>query len=319
MAIKYLNNVDLTKNELQNAVIQVLATAPSGPVEGQVYYDSTDDVIKFYNGTAWLSAGGDLTAITTATTDQLTITNGTGPIPNIDIVTGAVTNAGVELATGDQIYDFVTTGINARIQNVTDPTGAQDVATKNYVDTIATGLLEYKGGYDASTNTPNLDTASNIAIDKGDAYTVTVDGLFFTEQVRVGDFIIAETAIAAGAGASLSDFTIVQSNVDLATAAATSGAAVKGISGYDSADFSVTSGFVSLATKTYKALIGNGALTTIPVAHGLNSQDLIIQLFDASTNETVYADVVRTSASQVDVTFSVAPASNAIKILIQKI
>ena len=319
MAIKYLNNVDLTKNELQNAVIQVLATAPSGPVEGQVYYDSTDDVIKFYNGTAWLSAGGDLTAITTATTDQLTITDGTGPIPNIDIVTGAVTNAGVELATGDQIYDFVTTGINARIQNVTDPTGAQDVATKNYVDTIATGLLEYKGGYDASTNTPDLDTASNIAIDKGDAYTVTVDGLFFTEQVRVGDFIIAETAIAAGAGGSLSDFTIVQSNVDLATAAATSGAAVKGISGYDSADFSVTAGFVSLETKTYKALIGNGALTTIPVTHGLNSQDLMIQLFDASTNETVYADVVRTSASQVDVTFSVAPASNAIKILIQKI
>jgi hypothetical protein len=319
MAIKYLNNVDLTKNELQNAVIQVLATAPSGPVEGQVYYDSTDDVIKFYNGAAWVSAGGDLTAITTATANQLTITDGIGPIPNIDIVTGAVTNSGVELATGDQIYDFVTTGINARIQNVTDPTGAQDVATKNYVDAIATGLLEYKGGYDASTNTPDLDTATNIAIDKGDTYTVTVDGLFFTEQVRAGDFIIAETAIGAGAGGSLSDFTIVQSNIDLATAAATSGAAVKGISGYDSADFSVTAGFVSLETKTYKALIGNGTLTTIPVTHGLNSQDLIIQLFDASTNETVYADVARTSASQVDVTFSVAPTSNAIKILIQKI
>jgi hypothetical protein len=319
MAIKYLNNVDLTKNELQNAVIQVLATAPGSPVEGQVYYDSTDDVIKFYNGTAWVSAGGDLTAITTATADQLTITDGIGPIPNIDIVTGAVTNAGVELATGDQIYDFVTTGINARIQNVTDPTGAQDVATKNYVDTIATGLLEYKGGYDASTNTPDLDTATNIAIDKGDAYTVTADGLFFTEQVRIGDFIIAETAIAAGAGGSLSDFTIVQSNVDLATAAATSGAAVKGISGYDSADFSVTAGFVSLETKTYKALIGNGTLTTIPVTHGLNSQDLIIQLFDASTNETVYAEVVRTSATQVNVSFSVAPTSNSIKILIQKI
>ena len=60
----------------------------------------------------WLSAGGDLTAITTATTDQLTITDGTGPIPNLDIVTGAVANNGVALATGDQIYDFVTVGIN---------------------------------------------------------------------------------------------------------------------------------------------------------------------------------------------------------------
>ena len=73
-----------------------------------------------------------------------------------------------------------------------------------------------------------------------------------------------------------------------------------------------------LATKTYKALIGNGSLTTV-VTHGLNSQDLIIQLFDASTNETVYADVVRTSTSQVDVIFSTAPATNSIKILIQKI
>ena len=72
-------------------------------------------------------------------------------------------------------------------------------------------------------------------------------------------------------------------------------------------------------TKTYKALIGNGSLTTVPVTHGLNSQDLMIQLFDASTNETVYADVVRTSASQVDIIFSTAPATNSIKILIQKI
>jgi len=319
MAIKYLNNVDLSKNQLQNAVIQVLASDPSGAVAGQVYYNSTDNVLKYYNGTAWLSAGGDITEITTATSDQLTITNGSGPIPNVDIVTGAVTNAGVELATGDQIYDFVTTGVNARIQNITDPTAAQDVATKNYVDTIATGLLEYKGGYNASTNTPDLDTATNIAIDKGDAYTVTADGLFFTEQVRVGDFIIAETAIPANTGGTLADFTIVQSNVDLATAAATSGAAIKGISGYDSADFSVTAGFVSLETKTYKALIGNGSLTTVPVTHGLNSQDLMIQLFDASTNETVYADVVRTSASQVDIIFSTAPATNSIKILIQKI
>lgn len=200
MAVKYLNNLDLNKNELQNARIQVLASNPSNPVTGQIYYNSTDNILYYWNGTIWVDGSGDLTAIQTTTANQLAVTNGTGPIPSLAITTATVANNGTALATGDQIYDFVTTGINARIQNVTNPTGAQDVATKDYVDTIATGLLEYKGGYDAATNTPNLDTTSNIAIDKGDTYTVTADGTFFTEQVRIGDLIIAETNIAAGAG-----------------------------------------------------------------------------------------------------------------------
>ena len=319
MAIKYLNNLDLNKNELQNARIQVLGTAPSNPVEGQIYYDSTDDVIKFYNGTAWLSAGGDLTAIQTTTANKLAITSGTGPIPSLAITTGAVANAGTALATGDQIYDFVTTGINARIQNVTDPSGAQDAATKAYVDTVATGLLEYKGAYNASTNSPALTGGSNIASNKGDTYTVTADGSFLGEQVRIGDLIIVEVAIAAASTPALASFTIVQSNVDLATAAATSGATVKGISGYDSADFSVTTGFVSLATKTFKTDIGDGTNTSYTVTHNLNTRDVIVQLYDASSYDTVIADVVRTSTAAVTVSFSAAPTTNDIKVLIQAI
>jgi hypothetical protein len=319
MAVKYLNNLDLNKNELQNARIQVLASNPSNPVTGQIYYNSTDNVLYYWNGTIWVDGSGDLTAIQTTTANQLAITNGTGPIPSLAITTAAVANNGTALATGDQIYDFVTTGINARIQNVTNPTGAQDVATKDYVDTIATGLLEYKGGYDAATNTPNLDTNSNVAIDKGDTYTVTADGTFFTEQVRIGDLIIAEATIAAGAGGALNDFTIVQSNIDLATAAATAGAAVKGISGYDSADFSVSSGFVSLATKTFKTAIGDGTNTSYTVTHNLNTRDVIVQLYDVSSYDTVIADVVRTSAAAVTVSFSTAPTTNDIKVLIQAI
>ena len=317
MAIKYLNSLDLNKNQLQNAVIQTASSDPSSPVAGQIYYNTTDNVIKFYNGSAFVSAGGDLTAITSATTDQLTIANGTGPIPALTVVTGAVTNGGTALATGDQIYDFVTVGINARIQNVTDPTSAQDAATKAYVDSVATGLLEYKGGYNASTNSPALTGGSNIASDKGDTYTVTADGTFISEQVRVGDVIIVEEAISASSTPALSKFTIVQSNVDLATAAATAGAAVKGISGYDSNNFSVSSGFVSL--KKFSANIGDGSNTSYTVNHALGSRDVIVQLYDNSSYDTVIADVVRTDTNNVTVSFTAAPSTNDIRVLIQKI
>ena len=51
MALKYLTHIDLNKNQLQNAVIHPLGTAPSGPVEGQIYYDSTagDKKVYIYN------------------------------------------------------------------------------------------------------------------------------------------------------------------------------------------------------------------------------------------------------------------------------
>lgn len=58
--MKILAPLDLAKNELQNAVLHVLASAPGTPAAGQVYYNSTTGIAYYRDGvgSAWVAIGG---------------------------------------------------------------------------------------------------------------------------------------------------------------------------------------------------------------------------------------------------------------------
>ena len=99
------------------------------------------------------------------------------------------------------------------------------VATTAFVQASVTGLLEFKGGFNANTGAivggGNLTTGgTRVAVAVGDYYVVTVDGNFFgntATPLTVGDSVIVQTAAAAGASVE-GDFIVVQSDTDLATA-----------------------------------------------------------------------------------------------------
>jgi hypothetical protein len=68
----------------------------------------------------------------------------------------------------------------------------------------------------------------------------------------------------------------------------------------------------------YAANVGNGTNLSFVVTHSLNTLDVVIQLFENSTGDTVYTDVARTTVNTVTVTFATAPTTNQFRIVIKK-
>jgi hypothetical protein len=179
MARLFVTSINLNKNELQNARIHNLSSAPSSPVAGQIYYDTANTVMKFYNGSAWISMSGDSEVIQDTVNAMIIAGNGldkayddTAGTVTFDIdstvatLTGSQTLTNKTLGSGNQLSAALNASGN-KITNLAYPTEAGDAANKAYVDGLASGL-DWKAAV-------NLLAASNVAL-TGSTSTLVIDG-----------------------------------------------------------------------------------------------------------------------------------------------
>ena len=115
------------------------------------------------------------------------------------------TNTGIGSTEGAFGYDSAA----HRLQYF-DGTATKDVANLSDIAAVTGGLI-FQGGYDPTTNTPDITDGSAL---KGFFWAATAAGTFLGESVQVGDSIVAKVD---NAGATLSDWLILQGNIVIAT------------------------------------------------------------------------------------------------------
>lgn len=169
---KFLTNIDLQSNELQNAVIHKLNSDPTG-VNGKIYYNTVSNKFRVYQDGAWkdLATGGSAASTVTLTGDV----TGTA---NVDPATGIIS---------------VETTLDADFATEAEAQGYADTAESNansYTDTeinaLTTDAIEEGSVNLYFTNQRALDATASAYDPAGSAATAESNANSYTDTAIGG-------------------------------------------------------------------------------------------------------------------------------------